>query len=368
MTRPSIYIAITNHGFGHAVRAASVAAQIQHFCPEVLLFLVTQAPRWLLESYMAGDFVVRSRAFDVGVVQSDSITMDKLATRSKLEDIKKRQRSIVAGEVDFIRQNRINLVLGDIPPLAAPIARSAGVPGLMMGNFGWDFIYRDWGEDFEEIADWIGDCFGQCDRLFRLPFHEPMTAFPVIEDMGLTGGDPRYDFSKLRADFQIKTPVEKTIMLTFGGLGLDAIPYNNLRLFPDYQFITFHSNSPDLDNLIKPRDMVKSSPSLAEYSRLRPVDLMPLCGRVISKPGYSTFAEALRLNVPLVSLVRSGFAESPILIEGLQNYGFHQILTSEEFLRGNWEFLREPLNPPRLSETLDKNGSKAIAQAVLELF
>ncbi|RAQ46731.1 glycosyl transferase, partial [Arthrospira sp. O9.13F] len=107
MTRPAIYIAITNHGFGHAVRAASVAAQIQKFCPDVLLFLVTQAPRWLLESYISGDFVVRSRAFDVGVVQSDSITMDKLATRSKLEDIKQRQRSIVAREVDFIRQNRI---------------------------------------------------------------------------------------------------------------------------------------------------------------------------------------------------------------------------------------------------------------------
>ena len=368
MTRPAIYIAITNHGFGHAVRAASVAAQIQKFCPDVLLFLVTQAPRWLLESYISGDFVVRSRAFDVGVVQSDSITMDKLATRSKLEDIKQRQRSIVAREVDFIRQNRINLVLSDIPPLAAPIARSAGVPGWMMSNFGWDFIYRDWGEEFQEIADWIGECFGQCDRLFRLPLHEQMTAFPVIEDMGLTGGDPRYDLAKLRADFQIKTSVEKTIMLTFGGLGLDAIPYNNLGLFPDYQFITFDSNSPDMDNLIKPRDMVKSSPSLAEYSRLRPVDLMPLCGRVISKPGYSTFAEALRLDIPLVSLVRSGFAESPILIEGLENYGFHQILTAAEFLTGNWEFLREPLNPPRLSETLDKNGSKAIAEAVVELY
>ncbi len=36
----------------------------------------------------------------------------------------------------------------------------------MMGNFGWDFIYRDLGEEFMELADWICGCFSQCDRCF----------------------------------------------------------------------------------------------------------------------------------------------------------------------------------------------------------
>lgn len=366
MSRPAIYVAITNHGFGHAVRAASVAAKIQQLCPDILLFLVTTAPRWLLESYISGPFVVRPRAFDVGVIQSDSITMDEGATLEKLRDIRRRERSIVAGEVSFIRQNRIGLLLADIPPLAAPIARAAGIPGFMMSNFGWDFIYRDWGGEFGEIADWIADCFGQCDRLFRLPLHEPMSAFPDIQDVGLTGGDPRYGLSQLRADFGIDTPPEKTVMLTFGGLGLAAIPYQNLRQFPDYKFITFDGNSPDFPNLISVRSRIRSGQFSTDYSRIRPVDLMPLCGRVVSKPGFSTFSEALRLDVPLVSLVREGFAEAPILIEGLRNYGVHQILTSGEFFEGNWDFLRQPLTPPRLSRSLDKNGSDAIAKAAVE--
>jgi len=54
------------------------------------------------------------------------------------------------------------------------------------------------GGEFIEIADWIKDCFSQCDRLFRLPFHEPMSAF-VITDVGLTGGSPRYQADALRA-------------------------------------------------------------------------------------------------------------------------------------------------------------------------
>lgn len=69
MKRPILYIAITNHGFGHATRTAAVAATIQKLCPEVLLIIVSTAPRWLLESYIEGDFIHRPRGFDVGVVQ-----------------------------------------------------------------------------------------------------------------------------------------------------------------------------------------------------------------------------------------------------------------------------------------------------------
>ena len=357
MSRPVVYIAITNHGFGHAVRAASVAAQIQQRRPDILLVMVTTAPRWLLESYIFGDFIYRPRAFDVGVVQPDSLKMDRDATLEKLKEIRASEGSIIASEVNFIRLNRVGLVLADIPPLAALIAKAAGIPCWMLSNFGWDFIYRDWGGEFLEIADWIGDCFSRCDRLFRLPLHEPMGAFPNITDVGLTGGTPRHPETKLRENFGIATPPEKTILLSFGGLGLQKIPYDNLQHFPDWQFITFDRNAPDLPNL-----------TIVWDSFLRPVDFMPICGRVVSKPGYSTFAEALRLDVPLVSLLREGFAESKVLLEGLQNYGHHQIISTEEFFEGNWEFLHQPLQVPRRTDVLDKTGSEAIAEAVCEFF
>lgn len=365
MSRPTLYIAITNHGFGHAVRVASVAAKIQELNPEILLILTTTAPRWLLESYITGDFIHRPRAFDVGVVQADSLNMDKEATLEKLREIQTKQNSLIASEVNFIKQNRVGLILADIPPLAARIAASAGIPCWMMSNFGWDFIYRDWSGEFERIADWIGECFGKCDRLFRLPLHEPMSAFPNIEDVGLTGGTPRYSEDKLREAFGIATPLETTALMTFGGLGLEEIPYHNLQQFPEWKFITFDTNAPELPNLIK----VKSQ-EFAKYFPIlpRPVDLMPVCGRLISKPGYSTFSEALRLEIPITSIMREGFAESAVLLEGIQNYAEHQIVTATEFFEEDWEFLRKPLNPPRLSQKLDKNGTEAIAQAVVDYF
>lgn len=357
MSRPILYFAITSHGFGHAVRAASVAAAIQQLCPEILLILVTTVPRWLLDTYIPGDFIHRQRAFDVGVIQSDSLTMDKQATLEKLRHIRSTQNSIIAGEVNFIRTNKVSLILADIPPLAANIGQAAGIPCWMMGNFGWDFIYRDWGGEFVEIADWISECYSKCDRLFRLPLNEPMSAFPKITDVGLTGGTPRYTPEELREKFKLTNQTEKIVLLTFGGLHLQAIPYNILSQFPDWQFITFDEQAPGLPNLVKV--------SGKDY---RPVEFMPLCGRVVSKPGYSTFAEALRLNIPLVSLTREGFAESPLLMEGMQNYTYHQIIEPADFFQGNWEFLSQSLQSPRKSETLTKDGTETIAQTIINYF
>ncbi|MEB3210386.1 MAG: glycosyl transferase [Leptolyngbyaceae bacterium] len=355
MAPPTLYVAITNHGFGHATRTASVVAEIQNQCPEIQIIWATTSPQWLLDSYLHAPVTYRQRSFDIGVIQSDSVTMDKAATLEKLQYIRANQDSTIADEADFLRHQNVGLVLADIPPLAAPIAHAAGIPCWMMSNFGWDLIYRDWGGEFVAIADWIQDCFRQCDRLFRLPFHEPMSAFPTVEDVGLTGGTPRFSTEELRHLWHISAPPEQTVLLTFGGLGLAQIPYEELSRLPDWQFITFAQNAPDLPNLLKITDR-----------RYRPVDVMPLCSRIVSKPGYGTFSEACQLRVPMIAIEREGFAEAAFLMEGLRRHAYHRILKPEELFNGTWEFLTQPLCPPQDdSLTLAKDGNGAIARAVV---
>lgn len=350
---PTLYLAITNHGFGHATRAASVAATLQRQLPELRLIVATTAPTWLLESYLVPGYEYRAKQFDIGVLQSDSLTMDKAATLEKLQWIRANQDDILTDEIEFIRQAGVDLILADIPPLATVLAKAAGIPCWMMSNFGWDFIYRPWGGEFEAIADWIAACFSQCDRIFRLPFHEPMAAFPNIIDVGLTGGTPRFSVDQLRARYGFTAPAEKTVLLTFGGLGLAQIPYKAITEFADWQFITFDRQAPDVPNLFKVNDR-----------SLRPVDFMPICDRVVSKPGYSTFSEACRLERGLVTLPRQGFAEAALLLEGMQDDARHQILDADAFFSGDWSFLDQPLLSPRRAEPLDKRGNETIAGAI----
>lgn len=355
MPRPVLYVAITNHGFGHATRAAAVAAAVKALQPEVDLVMATTAPQWLLDEYLPMPYEYRPVAFDIGVIQPDSLTMDLPATLAKLKDIQAHQRSTVAAEAAYLKQRGVNLVLADIPPLAAAIAHAADIPCWMVSNFGWDFIYRGFGPEFEPIASWIGDCFGECDRLFRLPFHEPMAAFPRVEDTGLTGGTPRYGADELRAQWHLSQPQERTVLLTFGGLSLQAIPYNRLTQFPDWQFLTFEQDVPALPNLFKvPRQ------------GYRPVDVMPLCSRIVSKPGFSTFSEACRLDLPIITITREDFAEGPVLVNGLQDHSWHRVLTPAEFFDGDWAFLTQPLDPPRTTQSLAKDGNHQIATAIVD--
>lgn len=355
---PTLYTTITNHGFGHATRTAAVLAAIQRQSQQlgksINLIITTNAPRWLLESFIEGEFVYRQRSFDVGVIQKDSLHIDRDTTIAKIKHIQAHQAEIIAAEAEFLKTNHVDLVLADIPPLATAIAQAAEVPCWMLGNFGWDFIYHDWGGEFTAIADWIADLYGKCDRLFRLPFCEPMHSFPHVQDVGLVGGSPKYSPAELRQRFHWQSD-RPTALLTFGGLSLSEIPYHNLAKFPDWQFITFDRNAPDLPNLTQICD-----------HRLCPLDLMVVCDRVISKPGYSTIAEACRVGVPLICLTRDGFAEAEILIAGLQAYNKHLIISPDDFYQGNWQFLTAPLNAPHQSPKPDLQGEVIIAKAVLD--
>ncbi|MGB3613855.1 MAG: hypothetical protein WBA10_08680 [Elainellaceae cyanobacterium] len=334
---------------------ASVVADIQQQRPDLSVIIATTAPRWLLECYLTQDFIYRPQVFDIGVVQQDSVTMDQPATLTALQNIRANQAVAVANEADFLKQNHVGLVLADIPPLAAPIAKAAGVPCWMISNFGWDFIYRAWGGEFVAIADWIADCFGQCDRLFRLPFYEPMSAFPHREDVGLTGGTPRWAVDTMRQRLQLDPVAGKTVLLTFGGLGLAQVPYGGLSRFSDWQFITFDPKAPNLPNLLKITDR-----------QYRPVDIMPLCDRVVSKPGYGTFAEACLQDVPIISITRDGFAEATVLIDGIRRVAQHHIIEPQELTNGRWDFLEASLTPPKTQDLLPKTGNQSIAQAVVD--
>lgn len=357
MTRQTLYAAITNHGFGHATRSAAVLADLQLRCPHLQIVVVTTAPRWLLDRYLTQPYIYRPKILDVGAVQSDSFNIDHAATLDALNQLRENSAHIIETEVAFIQEMGATLIYGDIPPMAGYIAEAADVPCWMSSNFGWDFIYQDWDERFTDIVTWVQSGFANCDHLFRVPFHEAMPAFKQIEDVGLTGALPRYSEDSLREKYSIGTERDRIIMLTFGGYGIAQLPYENVMKFSDWQFITFDAEAPDYPNLLK-----------LDGKNIRPVDVMPLCGRIIGKPGYGTFAESLLQDKPIISLPRAGFAEAQYLVEGLKQYGTHHFLEPGEFETSQWEFLHQPMSPPASEAKLPKTGNHSIVEAIATYF
>lgn len=347
-----IYACISSHGFGHGSRTASVLSELAALRPDWRLVLSTALPESFLRLAFAGiAFERRSHRWDVGMVQANALEVDPEATLAALEQLDRELDARIAAEVSWLQaQAQPLLVLGDVPPPAARIAGALGAPLVWLASFGWDAIYEPWGGALELRAQACRDLYRQGDLLLHCPLSLPMPWGLPVQELGLTCSRPRLQVEPLAALLRLPRERERCVLISFGGLGLDLDPAL-LAQWPDHVF-------------------VGSDPALAAVpngrvlpSHVRPLDVMPLVGRLITKPGYSSFCEALSQGVGIHLVERHGFAEAPVLQQALQDHGRHRLLRREQLQRGDWQ-LDQPLLPPRLGFLAD-DGASVAARALL---
>jgi hypothetical protein len=170
--------------------------------------------------------------------------------------------------------------------------------------------------------------------------------------IGITSSRPRFDPAELAQRLGLPRDRERCVLVSFGGLGKAYDPAL-LRRWPDHILI-----GPD-------RALEGEANGRVLLPGLRPIDLMPLCSRLITKAGYSSFCEAFSQGVGIHLVRRSGFAEAPVLERDLQRHGENRIIDPAAFERGDWE-LDQPLRPPTHGP-LPLDGARAAAQALLHL-
>jgi len=350
-----IYACISGHGYGHGSRVASVLTALHRLAPQCRLVLSTPLPPAFLQlAFGAVPFEQRCCRWDVGVIQADALGADGPATLTALAALHQQLPAQIAAEASWLRrQAGPQLVLGDVAPAAADLAEAAGAPLVWQGNFGWDAIYRPMGPAFAVWADRALAAYRRGDALIRCPFAMAMDWGVPITTVGLTPGRPRCSPDQLRQRLQLKSPPQQTVLVGFGGLGLslerglfDRWPHHHF-LVSDPQLVDAHPNV----SLIPPD--------------LRPLELMPLCGRILTKPGYSTFCEALSLGLGVHLVRREGFAEAPVLERALELHGWHRLLSRQQLEQGDWQ-LDQPLLAPQAGPLPD-DGDHQAAERLLQL-
>ena len=347
-----IVACVSGHGYGHGSRVAAVLSALHALQPSWRLVLSTPLPRPFLElAFGPVPFEHRPCRWDVGVIQADALGADGPATLTALEQLALDLPAQLEREAAWISaQGEPVLLLGDVPPAAAALAARLQVPLVWMGNFGWDAIYRPMGGAFVALADQALAAYRSGTAQIRCPLALPMPWDLPSTSVGLTAGRPRHSPEALRQQLGLAAPPERTVMVAFGGLGMPLDP-ELLARWPQHHFLVSDARLAAAANATRiPAD-------------LRPLELLQLCGRVITKPGYSTFCEALALGVGIVLVRREGFAEAPVLEADLQRYGHHRLLTREQLDRGDWQ-LDQPLLPPS-DPPLARDGSQQAA-AVLQ--
>jgi hypothetical protein len=349
-----IHACISSHGYGHGARTAAVLGELAALRPDWRLVVSTGLPEPFLRLCLGPvPFEHRSCRWDVGVIQADALGADAPATLAALEQLEDQLPERLEQEADWLAaQKQPLLLLGDVPPAAALLADSLGAPLVWLASFGWDAIHGPMGEAFRPWVERHRALYARGDLLLHCPLSLPMEwGLPEVR-LGLTASRPRLDLNRLVRDLGLPAERERVVLVSFGGLGMAIDPAWMAR-WPDHVFI-----GPD-----PALAMVPNGRRLPDG--VRPLDLMPLTGRLITKPGYSSFCEAFSQGVGIHLVHREGFAEAPVLEKDLQNHGWHRLLRQEQFRQADWE-LDRPLLPPRRGP-LPADGAAKAARALVAM-
>ena len=346
-----IYTCISGHGFGHGSRTAAVLTELHRLQPSWRLVISTNLPASFLATAMGPvPYELRPCRWDVGVIQADALSADPLATLAALEQLELALPEQLAREASWLQdQGQPLLVLGDVPPAAALLAERLEAKMVWLASFGWEAIYGSMGPEFAAWAARSVELYRQGDLLLRCPLAMPIDWGIPEQRIGLTAGRPRCDAQQLARQLQLPPRREGCVLVSFGGLGA-AVDPSMLGRWPEHLFI---GHDPSLASMPNGRLLPEG---------VRPLEVMPLCERMITKPGYSSFCEAFSADVGIHLVHREGFSEAPVLEEALQRHGRHRLLSQDQFHAADWQ-LDQPLLAPS-EAPIPSGGSTEAAKAI----
>ena len=320
---------ITAHGYGHGTRSCDVLRALHRLKPEQPVIVTTDLQRDFLNSRLSGcdNLTFREGAFDVGLIQKDSIQSDLFQTLEKLEALYTREAELIEQEQRFIAENDVAVVVADIPAIPLAAAQRAGVPNIAIGNFSWDWIYADYTKDNPRWAFFVEKfraVYAKTDLLLRLPFAPPMEQFPRHKDIPLLASPGRAQRKKL-ATLCGADANKSWVLLSFTSLNLDFQALEKIRRHTEYEFFC-----------VQPMEFPGSCIHSIDRHQVGFADILASCDIVISKPGFGLVSECIVNNKPLIYSDRGNFAEYPYLVEGIEKYLRNVHLPSDQLYAGDF--------------------------------
>jgi len=92
---------ITAHGYGHGARSCDTLNALHAAAPDVPIIVKTDLPIDFMASRIPSNIEVRTGAFDVGLIQKDSIQVDLDASIETVAQLYSREDELVAQEVSI---------------------------------------------------------------------------------------------------------------------------------------------------------------------------------------------------------------------------------------------------------------------------
>lgn len=349
---------ITPHGYGHAARAAAILQAVYQQVGNCRFDLYTTVPDWFFSESLAGPFFLDAMETDIGLVQKTPLVEDLTATAQGLDRWYPLDTGLVARVADTLVRRQTRLVICDIAPLGIAVARSAGIPSVLVENFTWDWIYRGY-PDFQQRLgrhmDYLSGLFEQADARIRArPICGDAVGHLTVDPVSRS---PRLSRQAVRQGLGV-TPEETLVLVSLGGtplgeglLGLGPIPSGIRIVVPANGAVP--AEHPGLQ--------------VVAHDAVYHPDLIGACDAVIGKTGYSTLAEVFHAGVPFGYVSRGRFPESAVLEAFARDAMGAWPLTEADLKSGSWIEAIPALAASRRVSVALPNGADAAARFIVSL-
>ncbi len=319
---------ISGHGFGHGVRSSAVINSIPG---EKHIIIFSSLPESFFREEIRRPYELIACKLDCGCIQKDTLNTDIAATMTTYDAINSQRAALIDKYSKLLRGVNADLVLADIPPLAFPIAKRAGIPAVGLANFSWLDIYTPYLSEFPEykhLLEQITEDYACADSCLSMYPAMSMHGFKKVIPIGLVvrnGGDIR---QKLGRSLKLSA-TNKWCLIYVGNFGLETIKWENLNKYPDWDFLGLYhfKGAPDNYHQISLND------------GLRYTDLTVSSNMIFGKLGYGLVSECLHFGKNLCFIPRFGFSEYELLKQEILNHGLGRELTLDQV--NNLDFSEE---------------------------
>jgi len=355
---PVIAWFVTPHGFGHAARAAAVMEAMGDLDPLVRFEVFTTIPEWFFRETLNDRFGYHVLETDIGFVQKTPFEADLNRTKQALDRFLPFAEDWIQTLARQVQELSCSLVVCDISALGIRMALTAEIPSVLVENFTWDWIYRNYDDpslSLESYAAYLNTCYRAADHHVQTEpicrrYSADLTVGPASRKARKSSGDTRRQLG-------IKA-TKKMILITSGGVPKENPPTEALKQFPNIQFVI-----PGLTETLSEDNVL----CLTSTSPFFHPDLVEAADAVIGKAGYSTIAEVFHSGVPFGYVPRPEFPESKVLTDFIDTQMAGIPIDQPTFQSGAWrDELEQLLSMPRRSPGIP-NGAQPIAEYTLKL-
>jgi hypothetical protein len=134
---------ISDYGYGHATRSIAIIRELLKKCSDLRIIICNSFASDFISSSLKDSLyknrvTIRHVKNDIGfILKKNSINPDIEEFQKEYQQFIQEAEEYISGEIKFLKNNEVDLVIGDIPPYPFKAAKKLRTLSIGISNFTW---------------------------------------------------------------------------------------------------------------------------------------------------------------------------------------------------------------------------------------